>query len=206
VPPNYADFIDRLLKGKIKAVRLNDALSTWEDPDMIAVGGIYETFSAVDPGLSQTAGGLGYGAWARIAEGRVLMGVTGAAAAGVELGQASVVPQGSVAAPVFTGAALASHTHTYAQVPNHVHVETLQGGTAASTTGTHIMASAATGGALRNAATSTANPTGGVATATTAGPSATLTPAGTVSAPSFTGASHTLIQPSLTVYMWTRTA
>ncbi len=34
----------------------------------------------------------------------------------------------------------------------------------------------------------------------------TLTPAGTVSAPTFTGTPMPLIPPSLTVYMWTRTA
>lgn len=141
-------------------------------------------------------------------------------------------PAGTNSAPTFTGSALASHshtpgtlatsahtgtavadhashTHTYTQVPNHVHVERAQGGTTASTTGTHLMTSAATGGSLRSAATSTLDPTGGVATGTTNGPGATMThsvtqpaahtlsgatssdsagtPAGTVSAPTFTG-------------------
>lgn len=68
----------------------------------------------------------------------------------------------------------AAHTHTYTQVPNHVHVERLQGGTTGTTTGTHLMGSAATGGSLRSSAQSTLDPTGGVATGTTAGPSATL--------------------------------
>lgn len=66
-----------------------------------------------------------------------------------------------------TIAAEAAHTHGYSQVPNHVHPENLQGGTTGTTTGTHLMGSAATGGALRAAGQSTANPTGGVASGTT---------------------------------------
>lgn len=69
----------------------------------------------------------------------------------------------------------AAHTHTYTQVPNHVHVEQLQGGTTGTTTGTHLMGSAAVGGTLRSAGQSTLNPTGGVATGTTNAPGATLT-------------------------------
>lgn len=81
------------------------------------------------------------------------------------------------AALAHAGAAVAdhaAHTHTYTQVPNHVHVERLQGGTTGTTTGIHLMGSAATGGSLRSAGQSTLDPTGGVATGTTAGPSATL--------------------------------
>lgn len=71
-----------------------------------------------------------------------------------------------------TAANESAHTHTYTQVPNHVHVENAQGGTTGSNTGTHVMTSAATGGSLRQAAQSTQNPTGGVATGTTAAGSA----------------------------------
>jgi hypothetical protein len=60
-----------------------------------------------------------------------------------------------------------AHSHSYTQVPNHVHVERAQGGTTASTTGTHLMTSTATGGSLRSSAQSTLDPTGGVATANT---------------------------------------
>lgn len=67
-----------------------------------------------------------------------------------------------------TAAGESAHTHTYTQVPNHVHVEQLQGGTTGTTTGTHLMGSASTGGSLRSAGQSTLNPTGGVATGTTA--------------------------------------
>jgi hypothetical protein len=169
------------------------------------VGSLYLSTNGTNPGTS-----LGFGAWQAFGAGRVPVGFDGTQTefdADEETGGAkTVAAAGSCSAPAFTGAALPSHTHTYTQVPNHVHVETLQGGTAASTTGTHIMASAAVGGTLRNAATSTANPTGGVATATTAGPSATLTPAGTVSAPAFTGAPTSVLQPYVVVRMWKRVA
>lgn len=109
----------------------------------------------------------------------------------------------------------ASHTHTYTQVPNHVHVQnaasSASGGLVGSTPDASTNTSVASG-------YSTANPTGGVATGTTNGPGAALThtannpavtsgagaahthtlsgsteavgagtPAGTVSAPTFTG-------------------
>lgn len=149
----------------------------------------------------------------------------------------------------------ASHTHTYTDVPNHVHVQnaptSASGGAILFATDTNASGSSASG-------LSTANPTGGVATGTTAGPSATLThsvtnnavtsgagsahthtiswpagvpaftgdalsththsmsgssesksagtPSGTVSAPTFTGASLSVVQPYIVVYFWKRTA
>src|SRR4029079_11827261 len=54
-----------------------------------------------------------------------------------------------------SGATVGNHT----DVTNHVHVEQLQGGTTGTTTGTHLMGSAATGGSLRSAGQSTLNPT-----------------------------------------------
>lgn len=152
-------------------------------------------------------------------------------------------PAGSNSAPSFTGSPLgahshgpgtlapsahagtavqdhASHTHTYTQVPNHVHVERAQGGTTASTTGTHLMTSTATGGSLRSSAASTLDPTGASNPATTNGPGATMThavtqpsahtmsgssssdsagtPAGSVSAPTFTGSPLGTHQHTLT--------
>ena len=117
--------------------------------------------------------------------GRTILGTLAANAnAGSTGGSDTITPAG-----VNTGAAVAdhaSHTHTYTQVPNHVHVERAQGGTTASTTGTHLMTSTATGGSLRSSAASTLDPTGGVATGTTNGPSAVLTHS--VTQPTFTGA------------------
>lgn len=81
----------------------------------------------------------------------------------------------------------ASHTHTYTDVPNHVHVQNINSGATGGSNGygkdTSTNGSEAT-------AVSTANPTGGVATGTTAGPSATLTHA--VTQP----AAHTFTQPT----------
>lgn len=146
------------------------------------------------------------------------------------------VTQPTIAWPagVPTAANESAHTHTYTQVPNHVHVERAQGGTTASTTGTHLMTSAATGGSLRSSAQSTLDPTGGVATGTTnAGSAHTHTlswPAGVPTASgaatdahsvtnnavtsgagsshnhAFTGTPTSVVQPYIVVYMWKRTA
>jgi len=140
---------------------------------------------------------------------------------------------GTLAASAHTGTAVAdhaSHTHTYTDVPNHTHVLNAQGGTTAATTGTHIMTSTAVGGSARavTAGDAVANNTGGVATGTTNGPSAVLThsvtqpanhtlsgstaavtagtPSGTVSQPTFTGATQSILPPYLVVKMWQRVA
>lgn len=100
-----------------------------------------------------------------------------------------------------TAAGESAHTHAYTQVPNHVHVENLQGGTTGTTSGTHLMGSASTGGSLRAAGQSTANPTGGVASGTTgAGSSHTHAMSG--------GAvgDGSNIPPSIGLYVWVRTA
>lgn len=113
-------------------------------------------------------------------------------------GADTITPEGSVAAPTFTGDALsghshgagtyatsahsgtavadhASHTHTYTEVPNHTHGFTDVRG---NTTGGATTARGFTeGNDTSSTVTSgvTGNPSGGVATGTTNGPSATLT-------------------------------
>lgn len=99
-------------------------------------------------------------------------------------GNDNITPAGTNSAPTFTGDALTSHTHTYTEVPNHVHVQNVNTGTTGGSNGYGVDTSTNGSGAT---AISTANPTGGVATGTTAGPSVTLTPSGTVSTPAFTG-------------------
>lgn len=83
----------------------------------------------------------------------------------------------------------ASHTHTYTDVVNHVHVQAVNsattGGLSGYTPDTSSNTSATSG-------YSTANPTGGVASGTTNGPSATLTHS--VTQPS----AHTFTQPTFT--------
>lgn len=193
------------------------------------VGAVYVSTVSTNPATL-----FGFGTWSAIAAGRVLVGIDAGDAdfdtAGETGGSKTVAAAGAASQPTFTGtqaslthsgAAVAdhvSHTHTYTQVPNHIHVERLQGGTTASTTGTHIMASTATGGSLRSSAASTLDPTGGVATGTTNGPGAALshsvtqpsahtyTPQGTVSQPTFTGSPTSVVQPYLVVHLWERTA
>ena len=93
---------------------------------------------------------------------------------------------------------IVNHTHTIASLAN---VEQAQGGTTASTTGTHLMTSTATGGNLRDSGESThaANKTTGNPDS---GGSASYTPAGT----NTPGAATSVVQPYLVVYMWKRTA
>lgn len=54
-----------------------------------------------------------------------------------------------------------THTLSTTEIPSHAHGEQLQGGTTGSTSGTHVMGSAATGGALRSAGQSTLAAGGG---------------------------------------------
>jgi len=186
------------------------------------VGSIFISVVSTNPGTL-----LGFGTWTAFGAGRVLVGFdagqTEFDTAEETGGAKTVAAAGSNAAEsahthsVTSNVAVgdhASHTHTYTQVPNHVHVEQAQGGTTASTTGTHLMTSAATGGSLRSSAQSTVNPTGGVATGTTAGPSATLSHAVTNNAVTsgagsshnhaFTGSATSVLQPYVVCYFWKR--
>lgn len=99
--------------------------------------------------------------------------------------------------PTFSGNNLASHTHTYTDVPNHVHVQNINSGTTGGLNGYGVDTSTNTSSATGY---STANPTGGVATGTTAGPSITLTPAGTIAWPAGvpTIAAGVFTQPTFT--------
>lgn len=91
----------------------------------------------------------------------------------------------------------ASHTHTYTDVVNHVHVQSVNSATTGGLNGYGVDTSTNTSTA---SGFSTANPTGGVATGTTAGPSATLTHSVTQpSAHSVTQPNdHTFTQPTFT--------
>ena len=77
--------------------------------------------------------------------------------------------------PTMSGVAIgdhSSHTQTYTQVPNHVHVQSV--GTAATGALVGYTYDASTNTSV-SSGYSTANPTGGVATGTTNGPGATIT-------------------------------
>lgn len=188
---DYSKFMAKLLKGELKAVRLREPDGVYEDPDVIAVGGIYETTSAVDPGLAQAAGGLGYGAWQRFGNGRVLVGVdetNGAIdAADKTTGAASATPAGTNSAPVFTGSSVAS--------------QSVSAGTPAGTVGAHATTtdSNTTGGT--NKVTGSTHTFTGSALAAHAH---NVTASGVVSAPTFTGAALSVMQPSIAVFRWRR--
>lgn len=189
---------------------------------------------------------LGYGTWSAIAAGRVLVGLdagdTDFDVVEETGGAKTVASAGSNSAPTFTGSALATHqhaavsagtpagtnaaeaahTHTYTQVPNHVHVQSVNSATTGGLNGYGVDTSTNTSTA---SGYSTANPTGGVATGTTAAGAShnhaftgsalathqhdaisAGTPAGSVSAPTFTGSATSVVQPYFVVYMWKRTA
>lgn len=84
-----------------------------------------------------------------------------------------------VGVPTHSGTAISdhtSHTHTYTDIVNHVHVETINSATTGSTgSGFPALLDATTSGGPTSLWMSTANPTGGIATGTSAGPSITLT-------------------------------
>lgn len=190
--------------GTLASPGAGAALDAWP------VGSVYIAVDNTDPATR-----FGGGTWAAFGAGRVLVGLDSGDTdfdTGEETGGAKTVSAaGSNSAPTFTGNALgthahgagtlvpsahsgsavadhASHTHTYTEVPNHVHVIAAgqgshQHGMAEGTTdGSGIFAdrsnAAAAAAMVTDLATlpemGTNNPTGGVATGTTAGPSATL--------------------------------
>lgn len=92
------------------------------------VGSIFMSTVATDPNLL-----LGYGVWQRIAEGRVIVGLDAGDSdfdtVTMTGGDKTVASSGTVAAPVFTGSALANHSHgagTYS-------LDSVSGGTPAGT-------------------------------------------------------------------------
>lgn len=153
---------------------------------------------------------LGGGTWVGIGAGRVLVGVnTG------DSDFATVEQTGGEKTHTLTTTEMPIHTHVqdaHTHVQNaHTHVQDahthpsiqVQGSTTASTTGTHIMTSTATGGSSRVAITpEKANS----ATATNQNATAVNQNATATNQNSGSGGAHNNVQPYLTVYMWKRTA
>lgn len=134
---------------------------------------------------------LGYGTWERFGVGKVLVGVDEADTDFDTVedtgGAKTATPAGTNSVPTFTGAALAGHAHGAGTLAVAAHVPTTQGVTA---------------GADFNAVTAIdAHVVSGSTTSVSAG-----TPAGTVSAPAFTGAAHSIVQPFVAVFYWKRSA
>jgi hypothetical protein len=176
------------------------------------IGSVFLSVVATNPATL-----LGFGTWSAFGAGRMLVGLDsgdGDFDTAEETGGAKTHSHavGTIAPNAHSGTAVgahASHTHTYSQVPDHVHVQRCQGGTTASTTGTHIMTSTATGGSIRSSGQSTLNPTSASNPGTTDGPSASLTHS--VTQPSdhtMSGSTATAsgLPPYIVVYMWKRTA
>lgn len=218
-------------------VPINEALNMI-DTELAALGGSGEAFPVGSIYLAVVATNpatlLGYGTWASIGAGRVLVGldagdgdfdtveeVGGAktkaisAHAGAAVGDHAAHTH-SVTSNV-TVADHASHTHTYTEVPNHVHPFTINSSTTDGTWASFD--SSTTAGTARNF--NTANPTGGVATGTTNEPGAALShtptnnavnsgnPSATLSHSVTQPSAHTdlnVVQPYFVCYMWKRTA
>lgn len=155
---------------------------------------------------------LGFGTWAAIAAGRVLIGKdTGDANFDTleETGGAkTVAAAGSVSQPTVTMDAITSvinHTHSVSITdPGHTH--TLPVGATDDTSAPFDRADAGTNASGANASTATGSNTTGI-TASTANPAggvASITPTGTVSQPTFTGSATSVVQPYFVVRMWKR--
>jgi len=137
---------------------------------------------------------LGYGTWAAFGAGRMLLGFT---AGDTDEATGGAVTHGhALNNPTVAGEA--AHTHTYTQVPNHVHpmqrFPTATGGSTGFTVDTSMSGTQAN-------ANDTANPTGGVATGTTA---AGASHTHTLSGGSVADGSN--VPPYIVVHMWKRTA
>ena len=177
------------------------------------VGAVYINVTGVNPATE-----LGYGTWSAFGAGRVMVGYDAGDAdfdAAEETGGAK-----TKAISAHSGAAVAdhaAHTHSYTEVPNHVHIIASGQGShqhgmdEGTTDGSGTFMDRSNAAAATNAVTNLAtlpemvtnNPTGGVASGTTGNPSATLTHS--VTQPS----AHTdlnVVQPYIVAHFWKRTA
>lgn len=165
-------------------------------PQAFPVGSVFIAVVSTNPATL-----LGYGTWSAFGAGRVLVGLDSGDTDFDTAEETGGAKTKAISAHAGTAVAdHASHTHTYTEVPNHVHVQNLPTSqTGSQSSGTR---DASTTGSSADAL-STANPTGGVATGTTNGPNATLTHS--VTQPS-AHSDLNVVQPYIVVYMWKRTA
>jgi hypothetical protein len=166
---------------------------TFTSADMVnlvyPVGSIYISTASTNPATL-----FGVGTWSAFGAGRVLVGLD---SGDTDFDTAEETGGAKTVASNVSVANHADHTHTYTQVPNHVHLierfPTATGGLTGFTVDTSMS------GTPTNSGQNTANPTGGVATATTNGASATLTH-------SVTNNPTSVVQPYIVVHMFKRTA
>lgn len=160
------------------------------------VGSVYTSVVSTNPGS------IFGGTWTAIAAGKTLVGLDAVDAAfdtAEEIGGSKTgTPTGTNSAPTFTGAALAGHAHE------------LPFSKAAGATGAlKMLAGSVFGtGTSRAPESISAAPTSNTTPAAVAMSQSVSagTPTGTVTAPVFTGAAMSVVQPYLVVYFWKRTA
>ncbi len=143
---------------------------------------------------------LGIGTWTQIAGSRMLIGQGLAPFDTAEAtgGSSTATPVGSNSAPTFTGQALATHAH---ELP----FKKASGATGALSMIPQTVFGSGTNRASESVSAAPTNSTTSSAVALSEAKSAG-TPAGTVSAPTFTGQSGSVLNPYFVVYVWKRTA
>jgi hypothetical protein len=156
--------------------------------DVYPVGSVYISVVSTSPATL-----FGIGTWAAIGAGRVLVGID---SGDTDFDTVEETGGAKTVASAGTNAAEAAHTHTYTEVPNHVHV--LNGFPTATGGSTGFTRDTSMSGTPANTGLSTNNPTGGVASGTTS--------AGSSHNHTFTGSATSVVQPYFVVYMWKRTA
>jgi hypothetical protein len=164
-------------------------------PLPFAVGAVYLSVTGVNPATE-----LGYGSWTQVAQGQFLVGFkTADADFGTVQGTGgakTVASAGTVAAPIFTGAALASHAHELPFIK-------VAGGTGQL----KMLASSIFGtGSSRAPESISAAPTANAVAAAVEKSEAVSagTPAGTNNAPAYTGSATSVLPPFFVVYVWRR--
>lgn len=174
------------------------------------VGSLYTSTLSTNPATL-----LSRGTWEAYAAGRALVGVDTADAdwdtGGETRGAKTVASTGTVSQPTFAGNAITdviNHTHPVNITDaGHVHTQRYHAATTGGLSGP-VTAPDTSSNTPTNYGLTTASATTGI-TATTSNPAggvAAITPTGTVSQPTFTGNATAVIQPSITVYVWRRTA